>query len=167
MKKINTTTIGEPDKTSIRTTAKKHSVMLDWDNTVFFTDIKKAKAFIVETNEFLTFKLFELNEIYIDVFTKYRRLWFYLDTREDASMKRLLDNVNENFKLSVDRSHWQNGSVHVYKWINSIAADLKKTLEIIKSSNKRKQLWADIRVAGTLINRIDFILMQLKSWGKS
>ena len=165
MKKVHTSTILKPDLSSVKTPLRKHRVMLDWDRTLVFGDAKKAKAFLVKTNEFLTFKLFELNEIYIDIFTKYRRLWFYFEGSEDMKTKRTLDSVNDNFKLTVDRSHWENGSVHVYKWINNIATDMKKALDTIISVNKRKALWADIRVAEALVCRIDFILMQLKNWG--
>ncbi len=40
MKKINLQTIAKANKTSIRTKQRKHSVLLNWGLTIYFTDIK-------------------------------------------------------------------------------------------------------------------------------
>lgn len=164
MKKINIKTITKADKTSIRTKQRKHSVMLNWGVTLYFTDIKDAKAFLVKTNEFLTFKLFELNEIYIEAFGHYRRSWFYLDLNQDSACRSEISNIESNFRFSVDRSHWINGSVYVFKWIEQIAGSLVHMLSQIRDLHRKRGNWAEIRVISAIEARINYLLNQVKKW---
>jgi hypothetical protein len=164
MKKINLQTIAKANKTSIRTKQRKHSVLLNWGLTIYFTDIKQAKAFLVKTNDFLTFKLFEINEIYIEVFGHYRRGWFYMDMDMDmdSGCRSSITIIENNFRLTVDPSHWINGSVFVFNWIDQIANQLKTILSHIKDMHRKRGNWAEIRVISVLVARIDYLLFQLK-----
>lgn len=164
MKKINLQTIAKADKTSIRTKQRKHSILLNWGLTIYFTDIKQAKAFLVKTNDFLTFKLFEINEIYIEVFGHYRRAWFYLELNQDSASRSAITIIENNFRLTVDRSHWIDGSVYVFMWIDQIATQLKTVLEHIANMHRKRGNWAEIRVITALVARIDYLLYQLKGW---
>ncbi|MBV5346938.1 hypothetical protein JZU46_01795 [bacterium] len=164
MKKINIKTITKADKTSIRTKQRKHSVLLNWGVTVYFSDIKEAKAFLVKTNEFLTFKLFELNEIYIESFTHYRRSWFYLSLDQDTACRVEISNIEKDFRLSIDRSNWVNGSVYVFKWIDQIADSLKSILNQIREMHRNRGNWAEIRVISAIEARINYLIMQVNKW---
>ena len=164
MKKINLQTIQKADKSSIRTKQRKHSVLLNWDARFYFSDIKDAKAFLVKTNDFLTFKLFEMNELYIEVFGHYRRAWFYMELLQDTDCKSAINSIENSFKLIIDRSHWANGPVLVQNWFRQISESLYLILNKINELHHKRGNWAEMRIISALVARIDYLLNQLNSW---
>jgi len=164
MKRINIQTIAKANKTSIRTKQRSHCVLLNWGLTIYFTDIKQAKAFLVKTNDFLTFKLFEINEIYIEVFTHYRRGWFYFDVPQDAAARASSEYIDKCFKLIVDRGHWQNGAVYVFNWINQIIDGLNTFLTMLSDNHRQRGNYAELRVIETLRARLSFLSGSVNNW---
>lgn len=164
MKKVNIKTIEKADKTSIRTKRRKHSILLHSGLTLYYSDIKDAKIFLVKTNDFLTFKLFELNEIYIEVFTHYRRAWFYFDVPQDAAARASSEYIDKCFKLIVDRGHWQNGAVYVFNWLAQIVNGLNVFLNLLSDNHVRHGNYAELRVIETLRARISFLESSVNNW---
>ena len=167
MNKINIQSIVEAEKNSIRTTNRKHRVFLHSDLTLHFNDLKQAKIFIVKTNDFLTFKFFELNEIYIELFTYFRRGWFYLDVTQESLINSTMKNIDYLFKLSFTRSEWANGSHYVFNWINQIIDSLKTITNVLKGMQQFRGNWAETRIMQTLTNRLEFILKEVFSYGQT
>jgi len=165
MKKVNIKTIAKADKTSIRTTQRKHCILLDWESKHYFSDIKEARTFLVKTNDFLTFKLFEFNEIYIEVFSHYRRAWFYLDNTQESATRAAISAIENNYKLIMDRSHWQNGPILVQNWIRQIANELNTALIIIEEMHRKRGNWAEMRVVVSSIRtRIGYLIAEVQKY---
>lgn len=166
MKKINIETISDGDKSSIRTNNRKHRVFLHSDLTLSFDDHKKAKIFLVGVSDFLTFKLFELNEIYIELFTHYRRAWFYIDNTQDKNILTETRTIDHSFKLCFERSNWQNGSHYVFNWIRSICESFQSIIRIIESMQIKRGNYAENRIMKALSKRIEYILNEIFSYGQ-
>lgn len=79
MKSIKLKNIGFPDKESVFTDQRLYSVNLGNGIKRQFANKTHAKAFLAEVSRYLTYKLHECSELYIDVFTYWRRAWFYFD----------------------------------------------------------------------------------------
>ena len=167
MKKINIETIISGDKTSIRTKHRKHRVFLHSDLTLSFEDIKKAKVFLVGVSDFLTFKLFELNEIYIELFSHYRRAWFYIDNTQDKNIMTETRTIDYSFKLCFERSDWESGSFYVFNWIRCICDSLQSIIKIIDSMQIKRGNYAEIRIMKTVSKRIELIMNEVFSYGQS
>ena len=72
MKKINITSITKADYSSHLTKLRTHCVSLGNGSINYFSNINKAKEFLAKTNRFLNERLFDLNELYIDVHTHFQ-----------------------------------------------------------------------------------------------
>jgi len=166
MKKINIENIERSDKSSIRTNNRKHRVFLHSDLTLSFEDYKKAKIFLVGVNDFLTFKLFELNEIYIELFTHYRRAWFYIDNTQDKNIMKDTRTIDDCFKLCFERSSWTNGSHYVFNWIRSICDSFQSIIRIIENMQLKRGNYGEIRIMGAVSNRVQYILNEVFNYGQ-
>lgn len=164
MKKINIKTIYKADKHSIRTKLKSHCVFLHNEISIYFTDIKDAKSFLVKTNDFLNDKLWELNEISIELYSHFKRSWFYLGHSEESSIRTSIRMIDENMKLIISRSSWENGPPYTWKWMDGIMNDQLSIAEVINELNKRRGNYAEIRVINTLIARILFVKKQMEKY---
>jgi hypothetical protein len=68
-----------------------------------FTQKKKADKFIVDTNKFLTDKMYLLNELHSELYTVYRRFWgYFFHNKENYSYKIFRDEneIKECFRVS-------------------------------------------------------------------
>jgi uncharacterized membrane protein YgaE (UPF0421/DUF939 family) len=64
---------------------------------------KKADKFIVDTNKFLTDKMYLLNELHSELYTVYRRFWsYFFHNKENYSYKifREENEIKECFRVS-------------------------------------------------------------------
>jgi hypothetical protein len=90
MKLVKISTYTEPKPDSIRTDDSFYWVRLGNCKRVKFKSRRNAVAFLSETSEFLLEQLVELNFLYDESFTEYRRTWFHFSGRtadSDESMK--------------------------------------------------------------------------------
>ena len=100
----------------------KYKVFIDSDYKFYFSSLRKATKFQNDVNHYLTDSLFQLNDIYIDLFGVFRRLYF---TIENPLFKRTLENsikqISELIDLALNRSHFDSiGSSLVISNINQI-----------------------------------------------
>ena len=147
MKKIRIEKIKTGDKSAVYTKQKRHCVYLGNRVSVYFSDMKKAKAFLVQTNEFLNQKLYEINSLYIEVFTEYRKAWFYFFDIYDRSLHIVSENkilmdigaIEKKMSLMVARSHFPNGSTIVHQgfsYIIDVLMDITDTLILLYKQKK-------------------------------
>jgi hypothetical protein len=173
MKKIILRNVHKADKSSIFTKQKKHCVFLGNQVNIYFSDLKKAKAYVVETNEFLNQKLFEVNALYIDVFSAYRKSWFYFFNVYDKNMHfsgnnqvvRELETIEKKMTLMVARSHFENGSFIIWQGFNVVLESLKTIIQALNLLYKQKKHYAEARQMQTIESRIKMIEDQLNQWG--
>lgn len=164
MKKIKLKTLDNADKTSIRTKQRKHSIFLRPGLTVYFTDIKDARAFLVKTSEFLTFQFFQLSEIQIEVYAQYRRAWWYSDQEQTGRISGAFADIENCYRLAFERSHWTNGAPYVFKWIQQVSEALNVVLDILTSIHKKRGNFAELRILSAIRARISFVIGECLSW---
>lgn len=166
MKKITLKTIYKADKTSIRTNARKHSICIKAGTTISFTDHRKAEAFLVQTNDFLNFKLFELNELYIELNTQYRRNWFYFEfnIQDERSCFGSFMQTEKYMNLMVDRGHYENGPYMVFSWMDASFCSMMAVIELLQDLHKKRNNWAEIKVLEAIRTRAEFMLSQIRDY---
>lgn len=167
MKKIQLKTIYKGDKSSIRSDARKHCVCISSDIRISFSDYRAAESFLSRANDFFNVKLFELNELYLDLFIHYRRNWFYFEynIQDEAACTRAFETINKSMSLMVNRSHYENGPVMVNNWMIGSFTQLISIIEILKELHRKRNNWAEIRILDSQKNRILFILSQIETFG--
>jgi len=89
MKVIQYTAVTLPNKKHFTEKSQYYGVSLGNGFSCYFTSKRHADQFAVATKTFLTDCLIELNELYIDVWTDYRRNWFYFSGRTTESHKAM------------------------------------------------------------------------------
>jgi hypothetical protein len=173
MKKIVIKNLTKSDKSSVHTRQRKHCVFLGNDSSVYFSDMKKAKAFLVATNEFLNQKLFELNALYIDLFTEYRKSWFYFFNIYDRKMHITGENnvlmeistIEKKMTLMVARAHFENGSSIVWHGFRVIISSMKNITGSLSYLYKTKKFYAQSHQIRAIEARIIILENQLNEWG--
>ena len=74
-----------------------------------FTQKKKADKFIVDTNKFLTDKMYLLNELHSELYTVYRRFWgYFFHNKENYSYKIFREENEIKVCFRVSEQHLDN-----------------------------------------------------------
>lgn len=163
MKKINLTYIRLPDKHSWLSEQKTYSVYLGNEVKASFPSEKKVKKFLADTNRFLNLQLHELNQIYIQLFAEYRRLWFKLD--ENDFEDRLRD-VSKLFKKVTRYNHGENSNYFVFFDFIKLTRELTETAEKLQEFQFDDNNYSEVNLLATLLFRLDNIDQVLKNYGK-
>jgi len=174
MRKIRIENLTKADKSNHITKQRKHQVFLGNNVTVYFSDMKKAKAFLTVTNYFLNRKLFEINALYIDIFTEYRKAWFYSSGEYDRQMHFINDNfvfrdieiIDRKFSLMVSRSHFENGSSIVWHGMYIIIECCESTIGKLTDLYKAKKHYAEAHQLNVIAERLGILKLQLDEYGK-
>ena len=69
----------------------------------YFQILRQLKV-LTDTNRFLNQKLFQINDIYLEVFSIYRSTWFFMDNRLDSQIEWLLKDINKMLKNSYQKN---------------------------------------------------------------
>jgi len=172
MKKINITSITKADYSSHLTKLRTHCVSLGNGSINYFSNINKAKEFLAKTNRFLNERLFDLNELYIDVHTHFQRNWFYFNNSQQ--LKGLEFECYKNFELIQDcmnlvytRSHYTNGNQFTFKHIFEIHNCLINTVIIIKKLHVMRGNYAESKYMDVIIRRIKYVKMLIEKYPKN
>lgn len=104
-----------------------------------FTSMRNANYFLAATNSFLSMKLYELFQYYVEILDAYHKNWFYFDNaRSNAGLykreKEIVENLNEVSKLlglSAERCKMPNGNYLVFTHFNNSLDRLQQTCNII------------------------------------
>jgi len=168
MKKIKIKNVVRADKSAIHTKLRKHSVYLGNGVTRYFADRKKADRFLSETNRFLNEKIFEVNMLYVDVFSEYRRVWFVIMGKRDElcaeSMVAQLHQVERTFNLMINRAGFTNGNHFVFKYFIDILNILTSICESIAGIYRSKKNYPDAHHIAVIEKRIDGVRKQIEGY---
>ncbi|HAF28117.1 MAG TPA: hypothetical protein DCG75_03625 [Bacteroidales bacterium] len=144
----------------------KYKVFIDSDHKYYFTSEKKAVKFQNEVNQYLTESLFQLNDLYIDLFTVYRRVYFVV---ENSLLKRSLDqalnNINHFIENSLLRSNYQSiGSSLVMTSINQIYDNLLNGYQTVRSITSKKNDTSMIYHVNNKIKILTVLFMEFEKF---
>lgn len=174
MKKITLNAVHAKDMNSIFTADRKHNVLLGNNVIVFFKDKKKALAFLVATNDFLNAKLYELNSLYIDVFSEYRKTWFNFFNPTDSRMKNLgpsdlfneLETVEKKINFIVARAGYANGPFIVWQGFRVSIDSLNKVIKVLAEISQDKKRYSEAHQLRVIQSRIKILSNELDAWGR-
>jgi hypothetical protein len=168
MKAIKINKIRKARKSSILTREKYHSIFLGNGLTCYFSNEKKAYAYMASTNRFLNNKVLELNKIYIEVWAEQRSMYlvFYKLFSNDMTLSNFQVQIEKALDMIMTRSKYQNGNHFTFKWFYHIIELLKEwneyLMELLKSKNRFYNLY-DLEI---LNQRLDWIKSMFDNWGK-
>jgi hypothetical protein len=164
MKKINLTFTSLPDKSSWLSSQKTYSVYLGNEITTSFTSEKKVKKFLADTNRFLNLQMNELNQIYIQFFAEYRRLWFIIDFED--SIEDSIRDINRFFKKILKSNSGVNGNFFVFIDFMRLTKELTEAIEKLQEFQKENNNYTEVNQLATLLLRCNNIDEVLKNYGK-
>lgn len=145
MRQINIQVIVPPDPSSVYIRAKQWSVWLGNGSTYYFSSVKKATTFLVQTNRFLNSELHELNYWYGMLFNEFRHQWFYLDEGDDQHITRHFETLDGHLKNSIRRSRGVNGNHFAFSFLLSGTNQFFPILRILSESMERHKNFAGVR----------------------
>lgn len=141
MKQIKINKLSLPDKESVFTDRQFYWVNLGNGVKRKFRNKKEALAFLAEVSRLLTYKLHETNELYISLFTYYRRAWFYFDHNPGAGrhayadwykMERIcrnnIETIENMFDVIYRRHQGENGNYFVFNNFYTIFDAMQKVI---------------------------------------
>lgn len=167
MKKIKIENYDEPIIGSIYTRDKLYWVWLGNRVKRSFANRKHAEAFLVEVSRFLNQCTFELNLIYVEIFSEYRRLWFYFDKKaiESFEMDRIMTWVNKNFDLLIGTSGI-NGNFNSFRNCSLIIDNLNEIIQNLKNLHLSRNKYAELYTLEVCRRRLQKINDELENFGK-
>ena len=159
MKKIKIVHLKKADKSSILTKQRTHGVSLANGLTFYFSNINEAEAFLAELNRFLNYKLFELNEFFIEVFINYQRNWFYFNNsdesrRDESRIQEHLSSFHRSMDLMYSRSGWQNGNQFTFKYFTNLYENIIFIITAIQLLHRSRNNFAELNTLEVFRKRI-------------
>lgn len=168
MRQITIVHIEFPDHSSVYIKRKQYSVCLGNGSRTYHSTYKLAKRFMAETNRFLNDRLHELNYLYANIFSEYRKIWFYFKGVQNADTN-IINCFNETdgyFVKVVTRGNTPNANSFIYGWIFSICDALNESIQVIKDILKGQKYYADLRRVEMIERQVLGVKEMLEKYGK-
>lgn len=181
MKSIKINGLSEPDKQSVFTDRLCYTVNLGNGIVKKFSNKAQAQRFLNEVSKYLTYKLHECNELYISVFSYYRRAWFYFDHNKHTNNKLglydkdkfcedTLQHLAQSFNILYRRANWANGNHFVFVHFNNITNGLQcvvQALQILYENKSNAAVSYELQILKTKIvycqRTIDMYCIELEN----
>ena len=154
--------------TQVNKKSKSYHVYLGNGTDNAFTSKRDANYFLASTNNFLTDKLHETHQLYVDVWNSMQENWFYFDhnrkTRKqplftaERECNSLLEITQNHLNLCVQRCWFTNGNYMVFIHLQKCLDNLEETIRTLadmygKHSNTNAIYKMDLYVKRILIAR--------------
>lgn len=128
---------------------------------------KDCSFAIAEINRRLNDALFELNEMWIQSFAEYRRIWFYLTPLSNRSDETTIINLNQDIAkvmaLLTERSSWQNGNEFSFKYFYLIIESLTEQYKVFSKLRRSRKQCLEGRIDETRICTLERIRESLET----
>jgi len=154
MKKIQLHCITFADKSSHYSRDHQHSISLGNGRNVYFSNINQARAFLHQTNRFLNDTLFELNQLYTEVFAQYRLAWFYLGRPQQTISENLMT-VEKKFDHLVRLSYSANYNFYAFLDLKMICQCLAAALLEMESLYRKRKFYVQLANLSITTRRIE------------
>ncbi|MFZ4523779.1 MAG: hypothetical protein ACOYNC_18900 [Bacteroidales bacterium] len=141
-----------------------NGVITRWSN---FED---AESFLAKTNVKLNYKVVTINQILIETYSHYRKIWFYMTNLPDHvamdyQIKNALDGIDKNFEMATTRGHFENGNHFVFKHLFGILDYLIDILTILQKVERHHKKYAEINMLEVFKERVEYARQDLKTIG--
>lgn len=141
-----------------------------------FSVKREAESFLFSTNNFLTDKLHDLHQSYVDVWNCYQDNWFYFDNnrttpkfslyeKERACLSNL-DAVKNLLQLSVDRAEFTNGNFFTFINLFKVADYLEDSIRIIAEMYSKHSNTNSIYKMDNILRRVMYARNEMQNYGK-
>ena len=170
MKKITLKQITSPEVSSIYAKRNCYSLSLGNGITVRFSSARDAMAYLNEVNKDLNFNLVVLNQIYVDVHTHFRRVWFYLNNGLDGPGNErkiigLFHDIDKNMDLMVTRSDWENGNYFIFQYFKGCLNFLDEIIKILQDVEMQRNAYPEFYMLKVLLTRTDSVRTDISTMG--
>ncbi len=170
MKRIIINHISGNDKSSILSGNRSWNVAMGNGLTLRFKNEVHAKSFLVKASEELSFQLIIMNEIYMDIFTEFRRNWFYFNlTQELLSSERNIKNAFDLFErqthLAVSRCELANGNHFVFRYLYQSCKALMEVTEILSNFHVYRRNFSHAKILSVQKGRLEMCLLAIDNIG--
>ena len=177
MKRITLKETMLSDKSSVYIRDKKYCVFLGNELRRYFTNKKHLRAFLVQTNSFLNYKMHELNYLYGIIFAEYRRAWFYFTAdhpvpknnfeRMERSIRDEMNQVVKSFDWLARNSGFTNGNYLTFKHLYLICDNLASIVEVLKQVQHLRRYFAEIHRLEIFRTQSMRIKESIENYGKT
>lgn len=140
-----------------------------------FTQSRQADAFLVATSTFLTDMLISVNEMYIVVFSEYRKLWFYFDGRKKDNLNEMqkterklraqIDIIQHTFD-NIHRNRISGGNSLPFKLIAEALGAIHKAAKVLVEMRKKRSEYVEKVMLENLRKNCFFLLREMADYGQ-
>jgi hypothetical protein len=171
MKKIKLRMIVPADRSAVLIKNRKHCVYLGNGVSRYFTDKKQAERFLAETNRFLNEKIFEINQLYIDMFGEYRRAWFSFSGQRNEAMIQMnmvahLNQIERTMDLIISRCGFTNGNHFVFKHLTDVLKIMGSLCRQIADLRHAKKQYSESHQVKVIVRRIEVAVKDVEEYGQ-
>ncbi|MGQ0829419.1 MAG: hypothetical protein ACT4ON_13605 [Bacteroidota bacterium] len=141
-----------------------------------FTSERDAKYFLAATNNFLTDKLHDLHQTYVDVWNRYQENWFYFENSRTTGKSELyamerncskqLDSIRALLDFSVQRCGFTNGNYFVFINFQKITEYLEDIIRLLAEMYGKHSNTNAISKMDVLIRRVLYTRNELANHAK-
>lgn len=170
MKKVQLKVKEPYDKDSIMKIHRLYSTRLPNHKVAYFKSRREALAFVNLTNKFLTFKVYEWNEIYMDLIMAYRKIWPYLHHHKKGGNTLVFEEREIKKELSLLEKHIDKltdnfiNNKYGVRSFGMCELHAKNVLKLILEFYKRRNVSYDQHIVHMIRTRIDQVDYELQNW---
>lgn len=171
MKKINLKSVYKPTTAPGYAPQKLYKICLGNGKIINYTSVKAARADLAKINRQLNVWLCDMNEIYISIFTQYRRAWFYYydaqtktnNSANENKLKDCLDFINECLNRSVTNTSGVNGQALAWNFFNKAIRESLNACSELDKLYKRRSMNAERLFIAAMVDRINYLKLSLEN----
>ncbi|MCK9219132.1 MAG: hypothetical protein M0P47_03665 [Bacteroidales bacterium] len=171
MRKIALTHIEVPESSSFLKERNCFSIALGNGVIAGWSNDRLATDFMVKINLELNYKLVTLNQILIETYSHYRKVWFYVTNFPDhTAIERAIlsafSSIDRCLDLATTRGHFPNGNHMVFRHLFSSLDSLDEILADLQKIEKYCKHYVEVRMLQVFRDRVGYVRNDLKSLGQ-
>lgn len=105
--------------------------------------------------------MFEINDLYVEIFRLYRSHWHYLGPRTNTGIKRRITDIDKMLGFCYSKEHSNH---YVFQFTNVVLSIFIEIIEILIESNLKRSNYLEIHKLKSLTSRIEFIRNEINNY---
>lgn len=141
---------------------------------VIFKQKRQAKAFLAETNRFLTLTMVELNEVLKQIYSEYRNTWFVMQnfkngkpinyTHEESKIKSALHNAEEMFERAGNTFYGSADNAWSFIYMKKICWFLNDAIALLTDIHRKRNNTMNYHILDVLKKRLITIIDTIEKY---
>lgn len=139
----------------------QYAIHFGTENTFKFRTQTAAQLFLNKLNNFINDTIYKLNHIYTEVFSEYRQVWTYIETK-DVYVQKINDIENKFNKLTrkVNPVNYPYFLHHDLLYLIDLLLNFAENIEAL---NRDKKLYASYNRLKMFINMLNELSEKIKT----